>query len=435
MTLNKSYRLDQIAKVKSSKRVKRADYVSSGVPFFRSKEVIELAKGNEISTELFISEEHYKSIKDKYGVPTKGDILITSVGTLGVPYLLPDNNEFYFKDGNLTWLSQFDEEKVYPPYIFYWLRSPIGKHRLDSVSIGTTQRALTITALNGLEIELPPITTQKKIAEIVRNLEDKVGNNVAMNRTLEKLAQRIFKSWFIDFDPVKANKEGLPFDGLSPEIQALFPNEFEESELGMIPKGWEVSNIEKYATNVRKNIKKGDIDSDMPYLGLEHINRKCLSVYEHGLGESVTSNKSQFQVNDILLGKLRPYFHKVGIPNFDGVCSTDILVVRPKESFYFEYALNVIYQDRLIDHLTRCSSGTRMPRAKWADVTDYQLATPLDDSIFKAFSKITSPLYQRLLNNCNEVDILSKLRDRLLPKLISGQISVGEAAQELAEAV
>ncbi|OOF29098.1 restriction endonuclease subunit S [Salinivibrio sp. IB872] len=365
----------------------------------------------------------------------KFDVLInsTGTGTLGRVAQYFGANDEVTVDSHVAILRPNDD--IDPIYFGYLIKSK--QKIIETLFTGSTgQTELDKNAVNELECEIIADKSQQEhIGKILKALDDKIENNKPMNQTLEKLAQRIFKSWFIDFDPVKANKEGLPFDGLSPEIQALFPSEFEDSELGMIPKGWEVSNIEKYATNVRKNIKKGDIDSDMPYLGLEHINRKCLSVYEHGLGESVTSNKSQFQVNDILLGKLRPYFHKVGIPNFDGVCSTDILVVRPKESFYFEYALNVVYQDRLIDHLTRCSSGTRMPRAKWADVTDYQLATPLDDSIFKAFSKITSPLYQRLLNNCNEVDILSKLRDRLLPKLISGQISVGEAAQELAEAV
>nr|WP_157935013.1 restriction endonuclease subunit S [Vibrio sp. 10N.286.48.B7]PMH78509.1 hypothetical protein BCU58_09040 [Vibrio sp. 10N.286.48.B7] len=364
----------------------------------------------------------------------KGDIIISTVRPNLKQFALLD-----FNKDNLTASTGFctitPKKPEYTWLIYSVVTTDIFTEHLVRVAQGATYPAIKPSDISEAYIGLPPQEELHKLNALIGALWQKQTINEAMNQTLEKLAQRIFKSWFIDFDPVKANKEGLPFDGLSPEIQALFPSEFEDSELGMIPKGWEVSNIEKYATNVRKNIKKGDIDSDMPYLGLEHINRKCLSVYEHGLGESVTSNKSLFQVNDILLGKLRPYFHKVGIPNFDGVCSTDILVVRPKESFYFEYALNVIYQDRLIDHLTRCSSGTRMPRAKWADVTDYQLATPLDDSIFKAFSKITSPLYQRLLNNCNEVDTLSKLRDRLLPKLISGQISVGEVAQELAEAV
>ena len=378
----------------------------------------------------YVSKETYENWFRK-GHPKSGDVLISTVGSIG---------EVALSEGrgciaqNIVAL-QTNKSILDSEYLYYLFTSDMMKNVFNALNISSVQPSIKVPHLLAQEVKLPSVATQKEVVKVLKCLDNKINNNKAMNQTLEKLAQRIFKSWFIDFDPVKANKEGLPFDGLSPEIQALFPSEFEDSELGMIPKGWEVSNIEKYATNVRKNIKKGDIDSDMPYLGLEHINRKCLSVYEHGLGESVTSNKSQFQVNDILLGKLRPYFHKVGIPNFDGVCSTDILVVRPKESFYFEYALNVIYQDRLIDHLTRCSSGTRMPRAKWADVTDYQLATPLEDSIFKAFSKITSPLYQRLLNNCNEVDILSKLRDRLLPKLISGQISVGEATQELAEAV
>ncbi|ANP63861.1 restriction endonuclease subunit S [Vibrio alginolyticus] len=409
-------------------RGKTPKKTTSGVPLITAKVI---KNGEILEPNEFIAPENYDSWMVR-GLPKVGDVVLTVEAPLGQVAQL---TESYVALAQRVVTLRGKEGVLDNTYLKYLLMTPKMQAALDGRSSGSTVKGIKQSELRKVELELPDIDTQRKVASILSSLDNKIANNKAMNQILEKLAQRIFKSWFIDFDPVKANKEGLPFDGLSPEIQALFPSEFEDSELGMIPKGWEVSNIEKYATNVRKNIKKGDIDSDMPYLGLEHINRKCLSVYEHGLGESVTSNKSQFQVNDILLGKLRPYFHKVGIPNFDGVCSTDILVVRPKESFYFEYALNVIYQDRLIDHLTRCSSGTRMPRAKWADVTDYQLATPLDDGIFKAFSKITSPLYQRLLNNCNEVDILSKLRDRLLPKLISGQISVGEVAQELAEAV
>ena len=104
-------KLGDICKIGSSKRIKREDYVQNGIPFFRSKEAIELSKGNSISTELFISNDQYDQINYKFGSPNVGDILITSVGTLGVAYQVKqDQLPFYFKDGNLTWLSHFSEE-------------------------------------------------------------------------------------------------------------------------------------------------------------------------------------------------------------------------------------------------------------------------------------------------------------------------------------
>ena len=103
-----SVSLGDISNVTSSKRIFASDYCKSGVPFYRSKEIIEKAKGNAISTELFISKEKFEGIKKKFGAPKENDILLTSVGTLGVPYLVLHNEEFYFKDGNLTWLQTSD---------------------------------------------------------------------------------------------------------------------------------------------------------------------------------------------------------------------------------------------------------------------------------------------------------------------------------------
>ena len=105
------YKLGKLCKIGSSKRIHLSDYVSEGVPFYRSKEVIELANKKNISETLFISQEKFNEIKQKFPVPCKNDILITSVGTIGIPYLV-ENENFYFKDGNLTWLRDFDENLV-----------------------------------------------------------------------------------------------------------------------------------------------------------------------------------------------------------------------------------------------------------------------------------------------------------------------------------
>ena len=160
-------KLGDICKIGSSKRIKREDYVQNGIPFFRSKEVIELSKGNSISTELFISNDQYDQINYKFGSPNVGDILITSVGTLGVAYQVKqDQLPFYFKDGNLTWLSHFSEE-VNPRWIFYWLNSPEGQQKIEQISIGSTQKAITIVALKSIKIQLPHKDEQSRTVHVL----------------------------------------------------------------------------------------------------------------------------------------------------------------------------------------------------------------------------------------------------------------------------
>lgn len=142
--------VSNLCEVCSSKRIFARDYVESGIPFYRGKEIIEKSKGNKISNELFISEGKYQDIKVKYPIPEEGDMLLTSVGTLGVPYLV-ENEEFYFKDGNLTWFRNF-EEAGYRNYIYLWIRSELGKKEIDAITIGSTQKALTITVLKKMKV-------------------------------------------------------------------------------------------------------------------------------------------------------------------------------------------------------------------------------------------------------------------------------------------
>lgn len=145
--------IGDLCEVGSSKRIFMKEYVDSGVPFYRGKEIIEKSKGNSVSTELFITKERFEEIKEKFGVPNKNDILLTSVGTLGVAYLVGDE-DFYFKDGNLTWFKDFKEE-VYRYFIYQWIISSEGKKSIDAITIGSTQKALTINALKGMKLVLP----------------------------------------------------------------------------------------------------------------------------------------------------------------------------------------------------------------------------------------------------------------------------------------
>ena len=186
--------LGEVSTIGSSKRIFYEDYVSEGVPFYRSKEIIEKQKGNETTLDLFITEERFVKIEKTFGSPKKDDLLLTSVGTLGIPYLVQDNERFYFKDGNLTWFRGYNG--LFPQYLYYWILSPIGKSKINEITIGSTQSALTIAGLKGIEINLPSLPEQKAIANVLIAFDDKIKLLQQQNKTLEAIAQTIFKEWF-----------------------------------------------------------------------------------------------------------------------------------------------------------------------------------------------------------------------------------------------
>ena len=190
-------KLENCCEVTSSKRIFYSEYVDNGIPFYRSKEIIEKKQGKLISEPLYISEEKYEEIKNKFGVPCVGDMLLTSVGTIGIPYIVKSTDKFYFKDGNLTWFKNFNN-KLLSKYLFYWICSPKGAKTLYNTTIGSSQKALTIAALKNIEIELPALEIQNKIVSILSAYDDLIENNQKQIKLLEEAAQRLYKEWFVD---------------------------------------------------------------------------------------------------------------------------------------------------------------------------------------------------------------------------------------------
>lgn len=428
-----SLSLGDLLEVTSSKRIHMADYVDAGIPFYRGKEVIERAKGNKVSTELFIHPTQFKNIKSKFGSPKLGDILLTSVGTLGVPLYISENVDFYFKDGNLTWLRNF-KKGVNPKFIYYWLTSPKTQQKLDEISIGSTQRALTIITLKSLKIELPPERAQAAIVEALDAVTDRITLLHETNKTLEAIAQAIFKSWFVDFDPVRAKMEGRQPEGMDEATAALFPDSFEESELGLVPKGWLSTRLGEIATTSRKPIPVDKLNESVAYVGLEHIPRKQLSLTVWGTAQGLESTKTEFEANDILFGKLRPYFHKVVLAPLSGVCSTDVLVCKPKNPVFHAFTTLHLFSDALVAYADRLSNGAKMPRINWKDLADYQLAAP-SESVATIFNLAIEPLFQRMRANVFQINTVAILRDTLLPRLISGQLRLPEAQEQIENAL
>lgn len=182
-----------ISDVTSSKRIFAEEYLASGIPFYRTKEIVELSKGVKLSLEYFVSEDRFKKIKEKYGVPTRGDVLISAVGTIGISWVVPDNRDFYFKDGNLLWLRNI--VSVDPYYLKYCLDS-IFDNSIDHIVIGAAYKALTIEKLKALSIPLPPLITQKAIVADIESEQTLVNANQDLIKRFErKVEATINRVW------------------------------------------------------------------------------------------------------------------------------------------------------------------------------------------------------------------------------------------------
>lgn len=278
---------------------------------------------------------------------------------------------------------------------------------------------------------------QRAIAHILGTLDDKIELNRRINETLEAMARAIFKSWFVDFEPVRAKMEGrwrrgqsLP--GLPAHLYDLFPGSFQDSPLGKIPMGWKVGTLGEIAENPRRGTQPGEVSADTPYIGLEHMPKKSIALSDWGHADQVASNKFAFNQGEILFGKLRPYFHKVGVAVKDGVCSTDILVIRPRSEEWYGLVVGRVSGEDFISYADAVSTGTKMPRTNWSDVARFVLAIP-DPRTADAYNQFTIKVLATIRQNILQSRTLTAVRDALLPKLTSGVLRVKDAERFLKE--
>jgi type I restriction enzyme S subunit len=274
-----------------------------------------------------------------------------------------------------------------------------------------------------LSVPNPPLPTQRKIASILSAYDDLIENNTRRIAILEEMAQAIYREWFVNFR----------FPGHE-NVKLV------DSPLGQIPEGWNPTTVGDLAVNERRSIKPQEVDPETPYVGLEHIPRKSITMTEWGFAADIESTKHRFCEGEILFGKIRPYFHKVVVAPFDGICSSDAIVIVPRKDDYFPAVLCCVSSVPFVDHATQTSQGTKMPRANWDILTKYPLPLPTDD-LLGNFNEVVNDIVSTLKTLMRKNRNLRTTRDLLLPKLISGKldvqgldIDVGMTAEALEEA-
>jgi type I restriction enzyme, S subunit len=293
-----------------------------------------------------------------------------------------------------------------PYYLALIFNSTLGRSRVAGNLVGVAQQHFNVNVAKEMVVNIPPLSTQRKIASILSAYDDLIENNTRRIAILEEMAQSLYREWFVHFRFPGHEKKRLV-----------------ESKLGLIPEGWEVVKLGDIAQEIRRGVNPEAIDPETPYIGLEHLPRKSIALSEWGKAKEVQSTKLLFKKGEILFGKIRPYFHKVGVAPVDGVCSTDTIVIVPCAEEYFAITLCCVSSDEFVDHATQTSQGTKMPRANWDILVRYPIVLP-PSPILSRFNEFVREMVMQIQNMIYRNRNLRQTRDLLLPKLISGEVDV-----------
>ena len=355
----------------------------------------------------------FSEIERKFGAPIKGDLLLTSVGTLGSPYVVKPGERFYFKDGNLTWFRHFQE--LDSKFLYYWLVSPQGKAELQKCTIGSSQSAFTIVLLKGMEIELPPLPAQRRIAGILSAYDELIENNQRRIRILEDMARSLYREWFVHFR-YPGHDSPRPQAGEGLGVRAGFV----DSPLGQIPQGWEVLEFRSvFEIKYGKTLPKTEISESgqYPVYGAGDVigyydkllyPQKCALVTSRGNGSGTVwrTRGAAFVTNNSLI------------------------ITPQKQVYYWSYP----FIELLLKHsnVMAAKTGSAQPQVTIENLSYVQAIVP-PRGLVEKFCAYATPMYEQVDSLFEQTANLRRTRDLLLPRLLSGQVAMKIQDSELDE--
>lgn len=335
----------------------------------------------------FVSDVYRKVAGSKISKP--GDVVLTAKGTVGRVALMPTDGPDFAYSPQLCYFRPAASGPLRSRYLYYWFKSTQFWNQADALK-GQTDMAdyLSLSDILALKIRIPSLDRQDDIIEVLGSLDEKIAVNDRITGASDELIRQTYAA--VSF-------------GVNETIK-----------------------IGDLASQVHDTVPVESLRSNDNYIGLEHMPRRNVWLREWDTAAAIASAKTRFHRGDVLFGKLRPYFHKVGIAFVDGVSSTDILVIRPKRDSMHGWLLAALSSDDVVAHASAVGNGTRMPRANWSDLATYQVPWPGSGQAQK-FNQLVMPLVDRIGSAVAENRALAELRDRLLPKLMSGEIRVRDA--------
>lgn len=406
-------KLGEIASVKGGKRLPKGESLTTDPnshPYIRTKDIENhVIKIDQLE---YVPDAVQKKIA-RYIVDA-GDLVVSIVGTVGSCAIVPAE----LHRANLTENCAkilLNTEDYTTDFLYYFLRSPQGQQEIFKNTVGSTQLKLPLYGIENIDLPTLTVTNQKAIAHILGTLDNKIELNQKMNQTLEEIAKAIFKSWFVDFDPVRAKAEDRP-TGLPPEISDLFPDELVDSEIGEIPNGWDIRGLDHYLLLQRgfDLPTKDRIEGDFPVVAASGI--------------SSTHNLPKAKAPGVVTGR-SGVLGKVFFVQQDFFPLNTTLWVK---EFYAATPVFAYFLLGTIDFAV-FNAGSAVPTLNRNHLSSLRFSSPPQALIAK-FTKIATPLMESLDLRTKESATLEQIRDTLLPKLISGELRIPDAEKFLEEA-
>lgn len=406
-------------------------YTPTGVPVIRGT--------NLCGGRSFIGNWVYVSDSTADRLPaanvSAGDLVFPHRGSIGEVGIVPADRPRYLLSTSLMRAS-FDDRVCDSRFYFYFFRSLAGRAELlkNASQVGTPGIGQPLSTLKAIRVPVPELAEQKRIASVLCALDDRIDQNRMLASTLESIARALFKSWFVDFDPVRVKAAGETPPGIAPDIAALFPDRLLDSKLGEIPQGWTVTTLaEAFDLNPKRTLPKGTLAQ---YLDMS--NTPTRGHVPDQIVHRVFSSGSKFSNGDTLLARITPCLEngKAAFVDFlteheVGWGSTEFIVMRPKAPLpaYFGYLL--ARHAPFKAHAISSMSGTSgRQRVQLDSLATWELVVP-NQSVSEAFGNVVEPLRASIARAHAEIRVLTELRDLLLPRLISGKLRVEDAEAAL----
>jgi type I restriction enzyme S subunit len=302
---------------------------------------------------------------------------------------------------------RLDTAVANPRFFYYYFRSPEGRGRIRSIVSGTTVKGIRGRDLSSLLVPRTPKSLQDEVAATLWTYDALIENDNRRMTLLEEAARLSYREWF---------------------VENRFPGHERAEHADGVPRGWRLQSLDELCTATRDACLPADIDPATPYIGLEHMPRRSISLSDWDTADAVTSSKHRYNEGDILFGKIRPYFHKVGIAFTDGVASSDAIVLRPKTDALRSLVLMTVSSDAFVSETAqRMREGSKMPRADWKQMARHQVRVP-PDGLLMTFSESITAITDQLRTLALQNRLLRSARDLILPPLVRGDVRVPRAA-------
>lgn len=385
-------------------------YAFLGEYFSDSGEYVVLTPGNFFEKGGFRfregKEKFYLGEIPESFILKKHDLIVAMTeqgeGLLGSTAFIPENSK-YLHNQRLGLIDILDTERLDKTFLYYLMNNQYIRSQIRNTSTGTKVRHTSPKSIYNVKVFLPPILEQKKIAAILSAYDDLIENNKKRIQLLENMAEELYKEWFVRF---------------------RFPNwENTEFEKG-VSKGWDIVELKDIAVECSKSTKAGEHLENRYYLPLDVMSTKAFLPDDHYDYQEAQSSLVTFEKGEIIFGAMRPYQHKVNIAPFNGITRTTCFVIKPKNEYVFSFLYLLLFQKTTIDYAMLISNGADRPYAVWNRAFErLNLLLPTEDLLL-SFNNLIKPMLDKILSFYFINRNLEETKNELLPRLISGKISV-----------